>query len=288
MASKDTCETWRIIGIMNNIEDEDGSSGSHLKIIREKFEKNYSWDSSDLSVNYGYGVNEWSQADIEKVLNEEYLNRRTGSNLCYRNSNNFKETCPDWTTIGIRDEARNMIANVKWHTGTFNEQWNFAFYNNNEKFNAKAMYEAERSNHNGKEQCQASGEQYCNDGVSRTTTWIGKVGLMYPSDYGYAVGTEVRETCLGKSLYQYDSDNCMTNDWLYNETDEGQWTMTPTPHSSEAYDVFFVYSSGLVATTSAYMPFTVRPTLYLKSNIKIKPNDDPTYGEVGNPFILES
>ncbi len=32
----------------------------------------------------------------------------------------------------------------------------------------------------------------------------------------------------------------------------------------------------------------IRPTIYLKSDVKIKPNDDPTYGEIDNPFVLES
>ncbi len=287
--SNSTCETWRIIGVMNNVTEvsEDGqnkeTNGSHLKIIRDKFDKDYSWDSTLIEINSGQGVNEWSASAIEKVLNDEYLNRQAGLNLCYKAENNTTETCPDWKAIGIREEARNMISRVKWNTGTMSVKYD----GNTNLITASYMYEAERSNHNGKEQCLSSGSRDCNDEVERRATWSGKVGLMYPSDYGYAVGTKVRETCLGKSLYQYNSDDCMTNDWLYNETDEGQWTMTPTPSSSEAYDVFFVYSSGLVGTTSAFMPFPVRPTLYLKSNIKIKLNDDPTYGSKTNPYILE-
>ncbi len=284
--SKETCETWRIIGAMNNIIEvsEDGlqteTTGSHLKIIRDKFDTNYSWDSSASGVNEGYGVNEWSQAALEKVLNNEYLNRRTGSNLCYKNYNNTTETCPDWPNIGIRESSRNMIASVKWNTGTMS-----VAYNNNENLlTAKYMYEAEQSDHNGKEQC--SGGYYCNDAVERTTTWTGKVGLMYPSDYGYAVGTEVRETCLGKSMYTYDKDNCKTNDWLYDLSNK-QWTITPASYSINAESVFYVDSSGYVGCNASLNAYAVRPTVYLKSDVEIVQNNDDDYGSIDNPFVLE-
>ncbi len=276
--SKETCETWRIIGIMNNIEDEDGNSESHLKIIRDKFDTKYSWDSSASGVNNGGGVNEWSEANIEKVLNDEYLYRRTGSNLCYTGSNNTTGTCPDWTNIGIRDTAREMIASVKWHTGTMPVSYSSSL------ITAKYMYEAERSNHTGKERC--SGGDDCNDDVDRMTTWIGRVGLMYPSDYGYAVGTEVRETCLGKSMQSYNSDNCMTYDWL-RDANNKQWTMIPVPYSLRADLVFVVHSGGHVYNENASTANAVRPTQYLKSDVKIVDRDYSDYGSSTHPFELE-
>ncbi len=281
--SKDTCETWRIIGAMNNVTEvsEDGknieTTGSHLKIIRDKFEKNYSWDSSTSWVNDGYGVNEWSEATIEKVLNNEYLNRSSGLNACFRDYKQATETCPDWPNVGIREEVRNMIASVKWNTGTVPASYNILLTT------AKYMYEAEQSDYNGKEGCQSSGKSTCNDDVDRTTTWTGKIGLMYPSDYGYAVGGDVRETCLGKSTYLYNSDSCMAYDWLYGDS---QWTMTPAPDSLRAYNVFRVYPDGYVLGSDARIGNAVRPTLYLKSDVAIVPNDAPDYGSADNPFVL--
>ncbi len=283
-ANDETCETWRIIGVMNNITEvsEDGknkeTNGTHIKIIRDIFENYYSWDSSDAYTNSGNGVNEWSDADIEKVLNDEYLYRRTGTNKCYESTADSTKPCPDWANIGIMDEARSMIENIKWNTGTM------ASYIPG-LTTTKYMYEAERSSHNGKELCSANGSTYCNDKVNRTTTWTGKVGLMYPSDYGYAVGGDVRDVCLKKSMNNYNSDSCATNDWL---TSVHQWTMTPVPTLSSAYTVFCIYSSGSVTSCIASNDQAIRPTLYLKSNVKIKSNDDPTYGSVGNPFVLET
>ncbi len=276
-ASSDTCETWRIIGIMNNIEDENGIVGSHLKIIRDNI-GTYSWDSSS-GVNYSYGVNEWSASDIEKVLNDEYLNRQYNKNYCYKGTGDEYKSCPKWTDIGLRDEARGMIATVKWNTGTFGEDWN-NINNSNTKFNAKAVYEAERSDNNGKGVCYLLSGTYCNDSVTRTVTWIGKVGLMYPSDFGYAVGGDVRESCLGKSLYAYS--NCRGNDWL-NDANNSQWTIMPGTQVSYATNVFAIDSSGYVSNYGAYYDYVVRPVVYLSSAVKIIDGN----GEVGDPFVLE-
>ncbi len=290
--SRENCETWRIIGVMNNVTEvsEDGKNietlGSHLKIIRDKFEKSYSWDSSERGVNNGYGVNEWSQAAIEKVLNDEYLNRRTGSNRCYKSSGISIETCPDWETVGIKDDARNMIANIKWNIGTIDEGWLSNFFENNEKFNANVVYGSERSSHNGKELCEAKGGDYCNDVVVRNKTWIGKVGLMYPSDFGYAVGMDVRDVCLGKSIRLYYTDNCATSDWLYDPS-SNQWTIMPIPRPENASYVSYIHSSGFVSYNRTDYNYTIRPVVYLKSDVKIVDRDYSDYGSSNHPFELE-
>ena len=56
----------------------------------------------------------------------------------------------------------------------------------------------------------------------RSTSWTGKVGLMYPSDYGYATSggtTTNRASCLAKEMYNWDDSSvsdCKNNDWMYN------------------------------------------------------------------------
>ncbi|MGN1342215.1 MAG: hypothetical protein ACI4VL_03185, partial [Bacilli bacterium] len=56
------CELWRIIGIV------DGK----VKLIRNESIGGYSWDTSASDINSGYGINEWSQADLMKLLNPGY------------------------------------------------------------------------------------------------------------------------------------------------------------------------------------------------------------------------
>ncbi len=264
--SKDTCETWRIIGAMNNVEDANGNLASHLKIIRDSI-GNYSWDSSETGVNDGYGINEWSTSDIQNVLNNEYLNI-SGSNLCYKNANNVIETCPTWQNVKIKEEAKAMIANVKWNTKALVEDQNDA-----EKFNAKAMYETEKKLCQDNEQC---------DEVSKNSSWIGQVGLMYPSDYGYAVDTTLRDTCLKKSMNSYNSDNCSNNNWLYNGTDE--WTITSAPQNESTKNVFYLNSSGNINTANASDAYAIRPVVYLIPSVKITGGS----GDINDPFILQA
>ena len=65
---------WRIIGVMKNVTSlDDGSEKQEdlIKIIRADSIGSYSWDTSASEVNKGDGINEWSQADLMKLLNPE-------------------------------------------------------------------------------------------------------------------------------------------------------------------------------------------------------------------------
>ncbi len=282
---------WRIIGVMNKITNLDNNEQqeSLVKIIRAESIGDYSWDSSAEGINSGYGVNEWSQADLMKLLNPQevydgtpsiggslYWNR--GSGNCYSGQSETNTPC-DFTSSGISETAKEKIAKVRWNTGTF------ATYNEND-WTAKATYEAERGSHNGKEQCASNGGNTCNDEVSRTTTWEGYIGLMYPSDYGYAVGGEVKATCLGKSMYTYDEESCNDNDWL--KPNSIAWTITPAPYSTNSHIVFYVTASGAVSNYRALSVYGVLPVAYLKQTVKITDNPKPEqpYGTVDNPFQL--
>ena len=190
---------WRIIGVMNNItvinEDESESTGQSLvKIIRAEDIGSWSWDSSASDINNGYGVNEWSQADLMKLLNpgydenksegiygamEEsyvnnslYWNRKSGQ--CYSGSSNSQKAC-DFSSTGLTESVKNKIVKVRWNTGTYENVYDDNFPNK--------AYTAERSGRNYvKSRC--SSDYSCNDRVSRTATWDGYIGLMYPSQYG--------------------------------------------------------------------------------------------------------
>ncbi len=272
---------WRIIGVMNNVtvinEDGSASSGQSLvKIIRADSIRNWSWDSSADGVNNGFGVNEWSQADIMTTLNTgAYWSKTSGQ--CYSSSGNIQKAC-DFSSTGLTSSVKDRLAKVRWNTGTF------ATYNNSEWL-ANATYKAERSNHNGKEQCASSGGSWCNDDVERTTTWDDYIGLMYPSDYGYAVGGSVRSECLGKTMYNWygSSPDCKGNDWLYDSSNY-QWTITPVPYSSLADRVFYVSSLGRVDYSDASSAYAVRPVAYLRSSTQIVVGD----GTKENPHTLKA
>jgi hypothetical protein len=121
----------------------------------------------------------------------------------------------------------------------------------------------------------------------RPTTWSGKVGLMYPSDYGFATSggdTADRAACLATNLGSWNStdpdvNDCKNNDYLYLKSTE--WTLTP--YSDDSYRVFVAYSNGWVFYygVAAYS-FAVRPAAYLKSNIEILSGD----GTSESPWII--
>ena len=117
----------------------------------------------------------------------------------------------------------------------------------------------------------------------RPTYWIGKIGLMYPSDYGYATSggtTTNRASCLAKEMYNWDSySDCKNNDYLYNSS-SSQWTLAPGSRDSDS--VFRVNRSGSVNSSNVTNSFASRPVLYLKSTVQITGGD----GTSGNPFTL--
>ena len=204
-------ELWRIIGVMNNIDDGTGNKETRVKIIRDESIGNYSWDSSTSDVNDGFGVNEWSQADLMTLMNSGLYWTR-GSGLCFNNQNNVTGSC-DFTKIGLQEDSKALIDNAVWNLGS-NDVEDFS------NANVVNFYEWEHSNNSGK---ICSYRLYCTDTVERTAKLTGKVALMYPSDYGYATSggdTVNRSTCLSGPLDNWDNsgmEECYENSWLYNE-----------------------------------------------------------------------
>ena len=253
--SSNTCETWRIIGVFNG----------KLKIIRNELIGKYSWDNKNKSTGAetAYGKNDWTTARLMKLLNPsdyytadsndnglgQSLYWNSASGKCYYGQDNATTNC-DFTSTGIKnDVTRNLISEETWNLGGGSS----GYLNN--------AYIAERGT------TVYSG---------RPTTWTGKIGLMYPSDYGYAADLS---KC-NKQLNGYDNSSCKSNDWLFNNS-AFQWTLAP--HSSKALYAWSVHSSGyLYYGFYAYENGGVCPTLYLNSEVNISSGD----GSSTNPYQL--
>ena len=110
--------------------------------------------------------------ESESIGGSLYYNRRSGN--CYNDLNNKYGAC-DFSSSGLTDDTKNYITTAVWHTGSNDEE------NSYDNIKASKFYELERSDNTGK---ICSSGIYCNDTVSRTTTWTGYVGLIYPSDFG--------------------------------------------------------------------------------------------------------
>ena len=103
----------------------------------------------------------------------------------------------------------------------------------------------------------------------RPIEWMGRVGLLYPSDYGYATGggaSTDRNTCLNKELYNWFSwSDCFNNDWL--KKSSSHWTITSL--SSNGGRAFLVSSSGRVNDEFVGYATSIFPVVYLDSNTMI-------------------
>ena len=280
-------EIWRIIGVMNNIDDGTGKKETRVKLIRNEAIGQYSWDTSESSVDKGLGVNEWSQADLMKLLNPGYESESVGGSLyysnssgnCYSGENNATKAC-DFTSSGLKTNLKNLVGNTLWNTGSQGTNDTKSASNGL----ARHFYSYERSSNNGK---ICTPGTMCNDTVTRTTTWNGKIGLMYLSDYGYATsgGTSMdRYSCLAKELSNWNDNSysdCYNNDWLYNSSN-WEWTISPAAHSWYANMVFAVRDIGKISFTASAYDGLVLPTVYLKSSTTILSGE----GTLQNPYTI--
>src|SRR5699024_10978747 len=109
-----------------------------------------------------------------------------------------------------------------------------------------------------------------------TTEWEGKIGLMYPSDYGYSV---LASSCARTTnLSSYNSSSCAGESWLYGQGYE--WTITP--YSSGSSSVFYVSYSGSLINNKARYGYSARPSLYLASSVYVIDGN----GSMSDPYII--
>ena len=110
---------------------------------------------------------------------------------------------------------------------------------------------------------------------SNPNSWVGKLGLMYASDYGYAVSDECTQT-----LVNYDNAACKNNNWLYN-IKVNEWILPQ--NASNSNNAFTVNPDGPVGINVVnYSQLAVRPVLYLKSDVKIIVG----HGTSTDPYVI--
>ncbi len=260
-------ELWRIIGVFD-VADGTGKIEKRMKIIRNESIGNYSWDNS--TTESSSGTNNWLVARLNYLLNPGhesetyggslYWNRKSGT--CYVGSRNATTSC-DFTSTGLNDTAKSMIGDAKWYLGGTSD------WTTSSNGLALHWYKYER------------GTTVI---IGRSTNWTGKVGLMYPSDYGYATSggnSTNRASCMAKELYHWNDSSysdCKNNDWLLNTP--YQWTMSPRADYSSG--VFLVSDTGSVSNPDAGYAYAGRPVVHLKSTIKVISGS----GSSTDPFIL--
>ena len=90
-----------------------------------------------------------------------------------------------------------------------------------------------------------------------------KIGLMYVSDYMYAVPQD-KWTLVGyNSDASKDYRAATSVNWMY----MGLWEWTISRYADLAFYVFYVYYTGFVLNSNAFNAYGVRPVFYLSSSV---------------------
>ena len=266
MEGQSTCPDKHLYRIIGSIYDEKENT-NRLKLIKatpltDGTTSEFSWDyrvfnnggvvysniwATITSGNYSNSLTSGSQ--LMKLLNSgAWWNGTSGS---YYNDSTTATTV-NFTNYKLSDKAKSYITTSRYYLGG---------YNTSRGVMTNQFYVYER-------------------GTLRSLTaeplyWEGMVGLMYPSDYGYAAGN----SCVsGTKLYNYNG-GCRIKDWLYISNDH-QWLMSP--HSDDSRFVFYVGKGGLFDTNLNDYTYAVRPVFYLNSSASITNGD----GSLNNPYLI--
>ena len=263
--TSDTCEDRHLYRIIGSIYEENAGQNL-LKVIKATLltdgtTSTFSWDyKSDgtfdniwatvTSGNYSNSLTSGSQ--LMKLLNSgAWWNGTSGS---YYNRSTTATTV-NFTNYKLSDKAKSYINKSRYYLGGYSTA----------DVKTTAMYGNER----GVSRYDASRPLY----------WDGNIGLMYPSDYGYAAGNAC---VIGTNLSHYGNfdGGCKNTDWLFNNKSE--WLMSP--YSSHSIYAFPLFSLGYIDddTNNANNTFSIRPAFYLKPNTSITSGD----GSSTNPYLI--
>ena len=271
-------ETWRILGVFPT-DDGTGKIENRIKLIKDQSIGEYKWDDGTIAYNYTKNDNLMLLQDKNK-LKVKYLEKK--------NKNNFidlaiteptKSALNNWARPAslntylnktylnaLSTTSQNMIGDTKYYLGGGG---------NNSNFNSSVdFYSYERKIKNTK-----SNEFYYD---KNPNSWVGKLGLMYVSDYGYA-----SDNCETKALNDYNNSNdlriCNNTNWLFNLK---KLEATVTQYSNTSTSIHYIADNGIVVSTyqASLAQTVVRPTLYLKSEVRIIDGE----GTSTNPYIISS
>ena len=101
----------------------------------------------------------------------------------------------------------------------------------------------------------------------RSTSFIGSIGLIYPSDYGYAV---LASDCpRSTAIYNYSGTTaCHDNNWLYQGNGKDQWLISPSASSAEK--AFFVQTGGSMRNyVAGSHAMTYSPVMALSKDVLV-------------------
>ncbi len=220
----------------------------------------------------------------DNLGNPRYAGSNPNNWVCFGTQN---EACDEnhlYRIIGVIDGKIKIIKNsfykdssgntaIAWDTGNSNNWDRPATLNtelNGESFYSNTNYIDETSRsyiakgtwytggQNGTDYTLASFEDN-----ERSFSSTGYIGLMSITDFGYSSN---HASCDRTIALNTVNNACVSNNYLFNSI-EIQWPITPV--SGITYYVWYVTTGGNVIHTSAFSIGGVRPSLFLKPEVKI-------------------
>ena len=240
---------FRIIGLFEEEYSSDGTtSAGTKKLLKILDTNNYGGTSGKYwSGSSSNQSNNWSKSTLNTELNGNYLTALLAIS-------------------GVNSKLSSAIVSSKWHLGGTNSTPGSNYYYST--ITTENWYKAERSPY-------ATSGTLKNLYSDNPEFVYEKVGLMYPSDYGYATvggSTTNKAGCRAQELYNWSISSysdCKNNDWIFKSTifvSSGEWFISPNGYSSFA--AARLYSTGYLSEYNVYISqFAVRPTFYLDSSI---------------------
>ena len=229
-------------------------------------ENGYRYEGTDPS-NYIYMTN--------KSTNEKELWRIIG---VFNDGANGEEVIRvrrhyekyNYTTMQYDSNSTNHFPNTTMYS-TLSSTYNLTNYNHTVNFKmflgtssspnsltSSGWYTAERGNVPG----VTAANSY-----NSSTSFIGSVGLIYPSDYGYGVlASDCARTTIAS---KYNATvACHNNNWLFHGGSNGQWLISPS--ASDAWGAFYIGSSaGLYSTAGVSNAMGYSPVMALSNDVPV-------------------
>lgn len=193
--------------------------------------------------------NEYGKYKLKiKIMKNDSIGKMSfdGNSNIFLNSNIEKYLNENYYN-SLSSSAKNMIATSMFYTGG-EEKYNY---------NAIDFYQSERNNNHNKE-----------------TLYLGKIGLIYPSDYLFTY-YRVDDNCFNNLGYCENKNNS----WMSEMAKEQLWTMTPVGNTNSLYTIS---TNSNIDRNNPSEQLDVYPTLYLDSDTIIEDGD----GTYSNPYKI--
>ena len=224
-------ELWRIIGVF-----PDGENGEEVIRVRRHYEKNnyptMAYNSGSTAYNYkNLNKTKKNLLAFNDILNKDYI----AAGVCFDGGENHFPKTSMYNSLSSTYNLTNYnhVVNFKMYLGSSSSS---------PTLTVSGLYLMERGTTPG----YTAAESY-----NSTVSFIGSVGIMYPSDYGYAALASDCERSKVIYMGYYETAECHNNNWLFQGSSQWQWLISPDDTQGCLAGVIWD-SGGVSIGTEAY------------------------------------